>query len=228
MGVDKIGHMVTSYNIGRIGYSALRWSGVKEKKAIWIGGSMGFVFLTTVEIFDGFSAEWGASTSDILFNGLGTIFFIGQQFLWHDQRFTLKFSYHFTDYAQYNPEQLGESYAERIFKDYNGHTYWLSANIRSFIRKDSKFPKWLNVAFGYGAKGMLGAKSNPEYVNGEPVPHYDRVPQYYLSLDIDLTRIKTKSEFLNILFNLVGFIKIPMPTIEYNKDDHFKFHLLYF
>jgi len=228
MGVDKAGHMMTSYYIGRIGYSSLRWSGVREKQAIWIGGSMGFLFLTTVEIFDGFSEQWGASASDILFNGLGTMFFIGQQFLWHEQRFTLKFSYHFTKYAQYNPEQLGSSYAERIFKDYNGHTYWLSGNIESFIRKDSKFPKWLNVAVGYGAKGMLGAKTNPEYINGEALPEYNRVSQYYLSLDIDLSKIKTKSEFLNILLNLVGFIKIPMPTLEYNKDDQFKFYLLYF
>ena len=75
---------------------------------------------------------------------------------------------------------------------------------------------------------MLGAKVNPHYINGEPLPEYNRVRQYYLSLDIDLTRIKTKSEFLNILFNLVGFIKIPMPTLEYNKDDQFKFYLLYF
>jgi hypothetical protein len=228
MGIDKVGHMVTSYYTGRIGYTAMRWSGVRENPSIWIGGSMGFLFLTTVEIFDGFSAEWGASSSDILFNGIGTAFFIGQQFLWHDQRLTLKFSYHFTEYAQYNPEQLGGSYAERIFKDYNGHTYWLSANIKSFIRGDSKFPKWLNVSLGYGAKGMLGAKANPKYINGEPVPEYNRVHQYYLSLDIDLTRIKTKSEFLNTLFNLVGFIKIPMPTLEYNKDDQFKFYLLYF
>ena len=228
MSVDKIGHMVTSYYIGRIGYSALRWSGVKENPAIWIGGSMGLVFLTTVEIFDGFSAQWGASGSDMLYNGLGTVFFIGQQFLWHDQRFTLKFSYHYTDYARYNPEQLGNTCAERVFKDYNGHTYWLSANIGSFISKESKFPKWLSIAAGYGAKGMLGAKSNPNYVNGEPLPDFNRVAQYYLSLDIDLTRIKTKSEFLNILFNLVGFIKIPMPTLEYNKDDQFIFHWLYF
>jgi hypothetical protein len=164
----------------------------------------------------------------MLFNGLGTVFFIGQQFLWHDQRISLKFSYHFTEYAQYNPEQLGDTYAERLFKDYNGHTYWLSANIGSFISRESKFPKWLSVAVGYGAKGMLGAKSNPAYINGEPLPDYNRVAQYYLSLDIDLTRIKTKSEFLNILFNLVGFIKIPMPTLEFNKDDQFIFHWLYF
>ncbi|MEA3477272.1 MAG: DUF2279 domain-containing protein [Bacteroidota bacterium] len=228
LGVDKVGHMATSYYIGRFGYTALRWSGVKETPAIWIGGSMGFIILATVEIFDGFSAEWGASAGDIIANGVGTVFFIGQQFLWHDQRFSLKFSYHFTDYARYNPEHLGESYAQRFFKDYNGHTYWLSANIRSFIRKESKFPKWLNVAVGYGARGMLGAKSNPSEINGETVPHFNRTPQYYLSLDIDLTRIRTKSEFLNILLNLVGFIKIPMPTLEYNKDDQFKFHLLYF
>ena len=38
----------------------MKWSGVPEK-AIWYGGAYGAVFLTTIEILDGYSAEWGAS-----------------------------------------------------------------------------------------------------------------------------------------------------------------------
>ncbi len=225
--VDKVGHITTSYYVGRIGYTALKWAGIKEKKAIWLGGSTGFIFLTTVEIFDGFSAEWGASWGDVVANGLGTALFIGQQLAWNEQRISLKFSFHKTEYAQYGPDLLGENTIQQVLKDYNGQTYWLSANIYSFLRKESKFPKWLNIAVGYGAKGMLGPNNNPSKYEGEPLPDFNRMRQYYLSLDIDLTRIRTKSKALNILLNLIGFIKVPLPTIEYNKDDKFRFYFFY-
>ncbi len=228
MGVDKIGHATTSYWMGRISYEAFRWSGVKEKQAIWFGGSMGLLFLTTIEIFDGFSAEWGASVSDMVANVAGAGLFIGQQLGWKEQRFMLKFSYHPTDYAQYRPDVLGKTCIERVLKDYNGQTYWLSGNIHAFLHKESKFPRWLNVAVGYGAKGMTGGSANATEYDGEPIPDFQRTSQYFLTLDVDLTRIRTRSKFLKGVFTLLGFIKIPMPTLEYNAENNFVFHYLYF
>ena len=102
-------------------------------------------------------------------------------------------------------------------KDYNGQTYWLSVNPASFMSKETKFPKWLNLAFGYGANGMTGGESNPLYVDSNSnVIEFKRYRQYYLSLDIDLTRIKTKSKFLKTVFYTIGFIKIPAPSVEFS------------
>ncbi|MCK4569556.1 MAG: DUF2279 domain-containing protein [Bacteroidales bacterium] len=228
MGLDKLGHATTSYWIGRIGYHSLRWSGVKEKHAVWYGGTVGLFFLTTIEIFDGFSAEWGASVGDLIANTAGAGLFIGQQLGWKEQRFIIKFSYHPTDYAQYRPDLLGKTAFERLLKDYNGQTYWLSGNIHSFLREESRFPKWLNVAVGYGAKGMLGGHKNLPDHEGKPIPEFNRTSQYFLTLDVDLTRIPTRSKVLKGIFTVLGFIKIPMPTLEFNAEDSFKFHILYF
>jgi len=228
LSMDKIGHITTSYWIGRIGYESLRWSGVSEKKATWYGGTWGFVFLATVEIFDGFSEEWGASGYDLAANTIGTGLFIGQQLLCHDQPLTLKFSFHQTEYADYRPDLLGENFTQQLLKDYNGQTYWLSASIASFLPKTSKFPKWLDLSFGYGAEGMLGAKSNPPEYNGEPLPDYERYSQYYLSFDIDLTKIRTNNETVKLLLNMIGFIKIPFPAVEFNRLDKVKWHWLYY
>ena len=229
MQIDKIGHATTSAYLGKFGYEFYRWAGVKRKKAIWIGGSAGFLYLSIIEILDGFSAEWGASMGDVIANTAGTALFIGQQLAWDEQRFNLKWSYHPTDYAKYNPDQLGSGGIESALKDYNGQTYWLSGNVYSFLHKSSKFPKWLNIAFGYGAEGMLGANSNPKYDSeGNPLPDFPRYRQYYLSLDADLTKIKTRSHFLKFLFNGFGFLKIPFPTLEYNNQDGVVFHYLYF
>lgn len=227
--VDKVGHATTAYTVSNYGYWMLRWSGVNDKKSAIYGGVMGWSAMTVIEILDGFSAEYGASWSDLLANTLGVGLFVGQQLGWKEQRFRLKFGYHPTEYADCNPDQLGENSLQRILKDYNGHTYWLSMNIKSFLREESRFPAWINVAAGYGGKGMLtGPPENPEYCeNGDPVD-YDKVRQYYLSMDIDWTKIKTNSGALKFTFKLLSFIKLPFPTLEYNNQDGVKWHWIYF
>lgn len=226
--VDKAGHFTTAYTISNYGYWSLRWAGLNNNKAAWYGALIGFGSMTVIEILDGFQASYGASWSDLAANALGTGVFVSQQLLWKEQRFRVKFSYHPTEYAECNPSQLGSTPLERMLKDYNGHTYWFSANIHSFLKEESRFPAWINVAAGYGAKGMLHPISNPdECVNGDPVT-YDRVRQYYISMDIDWTKIKTNSGFLRFVFKGLSFIKLPFPTLEYNNEDHFVFHWMYF
>jgi hypothetical protein len=181
-----------------------------------------------VEILDGFSAEWGASMGDVAANAAGAAAFIGQQFAWDEQRILLKWSFHMTQYAQYNPDQMGTTFPQRMMKDYNGQTYWLSANIRSFLKKESRFPGWLNIAAGYSGDGMIGARDNPSEIDGYPVPDFVRTRQYLLAPDIDLTRIKTKSPFLKMVFNIFGVLKFPLPAIEYNARQGLVFHGIYF
>ena len=228
MQMDKAGHALTSYQLGRYGYEVLKWAGTSDKTAIWVGGNFGLLFLTSIEVMDGFSEEWGFSSGDALANVAGTAFFIGQQLAWGEQRMSLKFSYSSSSYAAFRPEILGNGGMESIFKDYNGQTYWLSINPSTFSRKQDSFLPWLNVALGYGANGMLGGDYNPCYnAAGELLPPTERNRQYFLSLDIDLSRIKTKSDFLKTVFSVVGFIKIPAPTLELNQDK-LTWHWLYF
>ena len=228
MQVDKCGHAITANYITRIGYSTYRWAGVKENKAAWFGGLLGFAYMLNIEILDGFSSEWGFSLGDLAANTLGTMIFIGQQLAWHEQRLSLKYSFHQTKYAPYNPNLMGDNLIQNMIKDYNGHSYWISGNIHSFLPSKSKFPKWLNIAVGYGAEGMTGAFGNTIIHNGQPVPEYPRYRRYFLSLDLDLTRIPTKSKLLRGIFTVLSFIKIPAPTLEYNSLGEFKLHAFYY
>lgn len=226
--IDKLGHLSTSYYISNYSYWSLRWAGLSEKQSTLYGALMGFSAMTVIEILDGFSKEWGASHGDLVANALGPSLFAAQQLLWHEQRIRLKVSYHPTPYAQYNMEQLGSNHIQRAIKDYNGHTFWLSANINSFLKQDSRFPKWINVAVGYGAKGLLGPISNPASVDGITLPQHTRQRQYYLSMDVAWNRIKTNSAFLRFTFKVLSFVKLPFPTLEYNKENQFVFHWFYF
>ena len=229
MQMDKIGHGVTSYLVGSFGYEMLRDAGLDEKRSIWLGGTLGLAFLTTVEVFDGFSSEWGFSWGDMAANTLGAGLFIGQQFLWHEQRITLKYSFHTTEFADYRPDVLGSNFLQQTIKDYNGQTYWASFNFKSlFLNKESKFPTWLNFAFGYGATGMTGGYENALEHNGKPIPYYDRQRQFYFSLDIDFTKIPTNNKVLKYTFKVLNIFKLPFPTLEYNTGNQWVWHWIYF
>jgi hypothetical protein len=88
------------------------------------------------------------------------------------------------------------------------------------------FPKWLNIAGGYGATDMIDAKQSPE----EIAAGFNRHRQYYLSLDVDLRKIPMKSGFLKTLLHTISFIKIPAPTVQFNgaQNGGTTFHWLYF
>ena len=220
--MDKMGHVFSSYQLGRLGANTLNWAGVSKKDQLLYGSTLGFGFLTVVEVMDGFSEEWGFSWTDMAANATGTGLHIGQELLWNEQRIVLKYSFHTTKFAKKRPNKLGDGFSEEFLKDYNGQTYWLSANINSFLKTEF-VPNWLNVAFGYGAEGMLtGEAYDPLFLN------QNRKRQYYLSLDIDLTRIKTNSSVLKSIFDVINVIKVPFPTLELDSNGRLKGHLVYF
>ncbi len=221
--MDKAGHFFSAYTLGSWGHAMLDRCHASDRTSVWLGGSFGLLFLSGIEVLDGTSAGWGFSWSDMAANLAGTGFFIGQQLLWDQQRIAVKFSAHTTRFAQQRPDLLGEGLVERILKDYNGQTIWLSANIDRFA--PSELPQWLNLAFGYSATGMITAHP--------PEPRLDyfafeRTRQYFISPDIDLTRIETRSKVLRTAFFILNAVKIPAPAIEFRSNGKVIGHLIYF
>ncbi|MFC4740643.1 DUF2279 domain-containing protein [Flavobacterium ponti] len=222
--MDKLGHMYSSYHLGRIGAEALQWSGASKKEQLIYGSTIGLGFLTVVEVFDGYSSEWGASSGDIIANVSGTALYVSQELLWNEQRITPKFSYHKTDFPSLRPNTLGENSLEQVLKDYNGQNYWLSFNIYSFTKLDF-VPKWLNLAIGHGGSGMLFGTKSDALENGYIQNEYR---QFYLSLDVDLTKIKTNSHFLKTIFSVFNTIKIPTPTLQLNSNKEVRAYGFFF
>lgn len=226
--IDKAGHFVTSYNISRLTSLSVEWAGMSHRNSVWYGGIAGFTYMTTIEILDGFSAEWGASAGDLTANSCGALLFIGQELLWKDQRIIFKYSWHPTKYADYRPDILGRNTFQQMVKDYNGTTLWASGNLHAFGIGRSWIPRWLNIAVGYGAEGMTGAVENSTSYEGRSIPRFDRKRQFYLSFDVDLSRIPVKSKWMKLLFNAIGFLKIPAPALEITSDGPLEFHPFYF
>lgn len=222
--VDKVGHMYSAYIESKGSMEVWRWAGLPRKQRIWIGGLSGAVYQTVIETLDGFSADWGWSWGDFTANMLGSGLLIGQEFLWDEQRIDLKFSFHKVNYTEpvlrVRADSLyGKSVLSRMLKDYNGQTYWLSANLKSFFPK-SKLPAWLNIAVGYGADGMYGADDNTwKDASGTLINRNDitRYRQWYIAPDINLTKIKTKSKFVKTALFFFNSFKFPLPSIGFSK-----------
>jgi hypothetical protein len=232
--MDKAGHMWTSYQLARTSGDVWKWSGVSEKKAIWLGGASALAFQSIIEILDGFSEKWGFSMYDMAANVVGSGLYVSQALTWKQQRIQIKFSYHPYSYPpELEPrvnDLFGSPGIERILKDYNSQTYWLNINLRDFF-PGSRIPKWFNLSLGYNARLMLGGRENKWEDDAGNVYDYTSVPRYrrfFLSADVDLTRIKTKSAFLRTVFSALNVIKIPAPALEYNTQGEWKLHGFYF
>jgi uncharacterized protein YfiM (DUF2279 family) len=205
--MDKVGHFYSAFQLSYIGSKSLQWANVPKRKSDFAGSLISFGILASIEVMDGFSSSYGASVYDLAANAAGSAFYVGQNLLWDEVRIYPKFSFQPTSFADERPDVLGENLAQQIFKDYNGQTYWLSVDMDKFCR----FPKWLNLAVGYGATGMISA------TNDYPSTHTP-MRQFYLGLDLDLTAIHTKSKALKTILFFANMIKVPFPTLEFSKD----------
>lgn len=127
-----------------------------------------------------------------------------------------------------------------FFKNYNANTVWVSLNPRSFFAERATWlPPWLNVAVGMGADNLFAGQgyewkgnincSGPDCdVYRLDQDAYPRTRQFYLSFDIDLTRLPVRNRFLRLLAGAVNIIKIPAPALEITNRGDVRFHALHF
>jgi uncharacterized protein YfiM (DUF2279 family) len=222
--MDKVGHAWTAYNTGRGTTGLWRWAGVHEKNSILMGSGTSLLYMLAIEYLDGRSAGWGWSWTDVAADFSGSILFSAQELGWKQQKIQLKFSSHKKIYEQPLNERannlFGKSFYERLLKDYNTQTYWLSFNISSFLKKKN-VPDWLNISFGYGAEGMFGGYENIAYDKTGAIifdrRDIERYRQWYFAPDVDFTKIKTSNKLLRTVFYALNAVKFPSPALEFSK-----------
>lgn len=241
--MDKVGHVYSCYLGTKAFTTFFRWSGVKPSRSRTYGMIGGMAYQSVIEILDGYSYKWGFSLGDMGANLAGSCLYSVQDRLWNEQRILMKISAHTKDYKTIEllrraNNLYGSSVSERLFKDYNAQTYWLSASPGSFA-KNSAWPKWLNIAIGYGADNMYGGFENiarDDFGNIEYLPNgqkvFDRTDlpryrQFYLAPDIDWSKIPWRSKFLKDFFKLVN-LKLPTPSLEYNSLNKLKINAVHF
>ena len=243
--MDKIGHVYTAYFQSVLCYNGARWTGLNKKNSLLTGLLCGGLFQTTIEVMDGFSEKWGFSVPDIAANFTGFGIFAAQQYWWDEQRIYLKVSSIPVSYSRAEIRSVdgketsslykrsrdlyGTSFAERYLKDYNAQTYWMSVNLHSFLPEGNRWPKWLNLALGYGAENMFGGYKNTwegDFSRYElDADKYPRYSQFYLGFDLDFQKIRTRNRAVNTLLTMFNVFKVPSPALEINTLGQIKFHI---
>lgn len=235
--MDKMGHIYSSYAQADRINSALRWTGLDSRRSANYSALSALVFQSTIEVMDGLSEGWGFSLIDMTANVVGTSLWYTQHRLWGEQKVRMKYSSTIKKYDSTGPINLedrgddlyGTNLPQRLLKDYNAQTIWLSANLQSITGTEA-IPAWLNLAVGYGAENLYGGYENRWQVNGEWVDasSHERYRQYYLSLDVDLSRIKTRHRWLRTILKTFNSIKVPFPAIELTSQGRVRFSPLQF
>lgn len=145
-----------------------------------------------------------------------------------------------TTLQQRSDDLYGAGLLSLFLKNYNTNTVWVSINPRSFFPERAAWlPRWLNVAVGMGADNLFVAqgyewKGNVNCTGPDCDVYrldpavYPRTRQFYLSFDVDLTRLGFRSRFLRLLAGALNVIKVPAPALELTDRGRVRFYGIYF
>ena len=220
--IDKAGHVYGAYFETVWAYELLRWGGLDNKRAAIYSAFIGMGFESSIEALDGFSTKWGASWSDLAANGIGALMAMTQYLLWEEQRIMCKFSYNGNEYkypegelSERANELFGRSFFERVLKDYNNITLWLSINPSKFFPAIK--PDWPCLAIGYGGENLYGGYEN-KWIDKDGKSH-DRtdLPRYRVlkfSLDADLPRLRKNDPQGKAVMKVLNIVKMPFPSYK--------------
>ena len=209
--MDKAGHVFTAYHLSDKIFKLYRWTGLDRRKSAWIGAGVGWGYQFSFELLDARSSGWGFSWSDVAANTIGSSLFLGQELLWQEQYLKLKFSYSPSPYAQYRPEVLGASHTERLLKDYNGQTYWLSISPGTLF-PGTRIPPWIALSAGYSADAKLQGHEDL-YQTPDGLHAFSAKREFILSLDIDVTKLPVRKTWVKKALSPFNVIKIPFPAL---------------
>ena len=217
--MDKAGHFFASFHVSRWFIQILNWQKVDAKSATKIGVWGGMIFVTPIEILDGFSQSYGFSWTDVLANLCGCLFLLFQLSWFGKMRFLPKFSFQISPFAVIRKELLGNFLLSNIVKDYNGQTYWISFSPNELLKRRF-LPEWLLLSVGYGVDNVLGGHDNIwEKVDQVfDFSHLPRTRQIYFSLDITLQHLKFESRFMKFIRLAFSCLKLPFPSIVFCQE----------
>ncbi|MCP5064217.1 MAG: DUF2279 domain-containing protein [Ignavibacteriae bacterium] len=195
LGADKIGHFYFGNLVSTIYKDAFHWTGFSKKNSLLYAGLFTLTYQTFLEVRDGFSQQYGFSWGDFTANSLGSMY----PFIQHNypilQNFNLKISY--------SPSKRFENGSHAyIMDDYESIYHWLSIDFDKLLpgQWDDYVPDFINVAIGHSVTGL----DNLNYRNHE----------FYFGIDWDLTSIRSESDLLNSIIEILNKYHLPAPTVK--------------
>ncbi|MDX2190846.1 MAG: DUF2279 domain-containing protein [Bacteroidota bacterium] len=217
-GMDKMGHIFSSFVLVSVIHEILQLVDSDKIKTLIFSVLLTFLLMMSIEFLDGFCDGYGASYFDAIANVTGIGFAIIWIIILKRKNGILKLSYFDTWYTLIRPNMLGDTLAGKIIKDYNGEAFWICISPYFWHKSLHWWPKWLNIAIGYGIDGYLGGHDNIWKEGNDIInySHINRSSSVYVSLDINLELIpyKINNKWILTLIRIINFTKIPLPIWE--------------
>ncbi len=214
LGIDKVGHFYTSYMFSNLLYELMKWGKFSEKSSEWVSVVLPFAWALSIELGDGFS-KYAFSSQDLLANSIGIAYAVAQRKVPVLKNFTFKYSYFPSDYFR---ERNMQGWS--LVSDYDGHIYWLSADMHGLLPKKLKpfWPKYINLAAGYGLQNFrpLDLNADKTILNRE----------FHIGLDFNLNSIPAKKQGWKTFFKMADHYHLPAPGFSKVGSDEWQFKAL--
>lgn len=196
LGIDKVGHFYTSYMYFNILNETMKWAGFSNKTRTITSVTLPFLYALSIEIGDGFST-YNFSLPDLASNSLGICYGLLQDKVPVMRNFTVKFSYFPSQYYFDNHFRKWS-----LTDDYDGHIYWLTADVHNLLRGNAKkyWPAFLNLGAGYGIQHRPSG--------------LDLQREFFLGLDYNLGAIHTKDQTVKGLLSIFDKLHYPAPGLK--------------
>jgi len=195
LGADKVGHFYFGNLVSTIYSNAFQWSGFSKTNSLLYSGLFTLSYQTFLEIRDGFSQQYGFSWGDFTANSLGSMYPYFQHNYPILQNFNFKISY-------YPSEKFRNGSNDYIMDDYESTYHWLSIDINKLLpnKWDNYLPKFINIAIGHSVTGLDNLRN--------------RNHEFYFGIDWDLSAIKTESNLINSILEILNKYHLPAPTVK--------------
>jgi hypothetical protein len=210
LGIDKVGHFYVSYFYYHAVYELMKYGHFSNKASNLTAILLPTTWALSIELGDGFS-RYAFNPDDLLANFLGVAYGFAQTNIPALKPYSFKMSYYPSKrYIDNNFQNWSLS------ADYDGHIYWLTANLNEAAPNTfkSNFFKWFNFGAGYGVQG---------YGMNDFKPGYPMNRQFFIGLDYNLRAINTKKDGLKTLRNIVDKYHLPAPGLQINQDGNHQF-----
>jgi len=198
-GVDKIGHMYTSYFMFRALHEMFLWGGHEPDASYWWATGVAAFHGLAIEIGDGFS-DYGFDYRDVTSNYTGLAYGMLQANVPFFQNFEIKWSlYYPMNHRSFKVNDL-----------YDYHIYWMSVRVHELLPRSLKpfRPGFLQVAFGLGTKENRTRRT------------------YVISLDYNLEKIPIEGKDINLIKKLLNLFHLPAPGVKFSPGHAPEFQLL--
>jgi hypothetical protein len=190
LGIDKLGHLYTSYLYFHTVRTILLWGGHDPRAATAWGAGLSAFFALSIEVGDGVS-EYAFDYQDLVFNAAGIGYALLQTEVPVFRNFDLKWSF---------VPAGGYRFPPRFTREYDAHIYWLAVNVHGLLPEEWKpvWPEILQIAAGYSV--------------GDGVTRREVA----VGLDLRLRVFDPPNPEAKLLIRTVDHFHVPMPGVKFS------------